>query len=244
MIKQVFACCFWCLFLLNGLQAQDDLVLLKTIQGDIRPKSIVHNGQGLFFAQNMMYRHTITVYDREMRLVRTLSDQIRFADYNITGYTGQHQGSPVEATFSEKGKYAWVSNFKMYGKGFDNPGGDQCDPDDPYDQSFIYKINTDKLEIAHVVEVGAVPKFLMATPDGEKVLVSNWCSGDLSVVDTELGIEMGERVSLGKYPRGIAVDSKSRYAYITVMGDDKIGIVKLSNLSISWLEDVGKTPRH
>lgn len=244
MIKQVYACFLWVLLCMHGLMAQGDLVLQKTIRGDIRPKSISHNGQGLFFAQNMMYRHSVTVYNRDMELVETVHDAIRFADYNLTGYTGRHEGAPVEATFSEAGKYAWVSNFKMYGKGFDNPGGDQCDPDEIYDQSFVYKINTLNYEIEHVVEVGSVPKFVQATPDGQKVLVANWCSGDLSVIDTELGIETSERVFLGEYPRGIAVDSKSRYAYVGVMGEAKIAIIKLSNLSVSWIYDVGKTPRH
>jgi cell division protein FtsN len=51
-------------------------------------------------------------------------------------------------------------------------------------------------------------------------------------------------LGLGRYPRGIAIDAKSRYAYVSVMGDDKIAIVKLSDYSVQWIEGVGKTPRH
>lgn len=219
------------------------LVLRKVITGDIRPKSIVHSGTGRFFAQNMTYRHNITVYDRNYNLVGTISDQIRFADYSITGYTGAHQGGPVEATFSPDGSYAWVSNYQMSGQGFDRPGNDDCDRRETYDPGFVYQVNTRTLAIERVIKVGSTPKYLACTPDGRQVLVSNWCSGDLSVIDTELGVEL-QRVPLGNYPRGIAIDSKSRYAYVSVMGDDRIARVKLSDYSIEWLEDIGKTPRH
>jgi hypothetical protein len=51
---------------------QSEMKLKKTIYGKISPKSVVHSGTGLFFAQNMMYSHTITVYDRKYNLVKTI----------------------------------------------------------------------------------------------------------------------------------------------------------------------------
>ena len=36
---------------------------VETIAGDISPKSVTATGTGLVFAQNMMYTHTVTVYD-------------------------------------------------------------------------------------------------------------------------------------------------------------------------------------
>ncbi|RMG70051.1 MAG: hypothetical protein D6722_09190, partial [Bacteroidetes bacterium] len=123
------------------------------------------------------------------------------------------------------------------------PGDDNCDPDQTYDPSYLYQVNTRTLEIERLVEVGSTPKFVACTPDGQTILVTNWCSGDLSVVDAELGVELN-RVPLGNYPRGIAVDSKSRYAYVSLMGDDRIARVKLSDYSVEWLEEVGRTPRH
>ena len=41
------------------------LVRLAVIRGSISPKSVVATQTGLFFAQNMMYRHTMTVYNRK-----------------------------------------------------------------------------------------------------------------------------------------------------------------------------------
>ncbi|MEM6347098.1 MAG: cytochrome D1 domain-containing protein [Bacteroidota bacterium] len=221
----------------NGLR------LKKVIRGDIRPKSIVYSGNGRFFAQNMMYRHSITVYDRNYNQIKTISDKVNLSDFNLRGYGGTASGAPVEVAFSSDGQYAWVSNYSMSGKGFDNPGNDNCDISKDYDKSFVYKINTRTLEIENIVEVGCVPKYLAVSPDNRILLVTNWCSGDLSIVDLNSETEI-KRIPLGRYPRGIAIDSKGRNAYISVMGEDKIAILKLTDGSVSWIDDVGDTPRH
>ncbi|MEA2002900.1 MAG: hypothetical protein U9N84_13580, partial [Actinomycetota bacterium] len=54
---------------------------VATITGDIAPKSVVTNGAGLIFAQNMMYRHTITVYNNDYELVATIPDAINLTDF-------------------------------------------------------------------------------------------------------------------------------------------------------------------
>ena len=227
----------------EGKPRKNTLKLKKTIEGSIRPKSVVHSGNGLFFAQNMMYRHTITVYNRSFKKIKTISDKVNLSDYDLPGYSGEAEGAPVEVAFSPDKKIAWVSNYKMYGDQFNNPGQDNCPTSPDYDQSFIYKVNTQTLQIESLIEVGCVPKYVAATPDGKHVLVTNWCSGDLSVIDTRLEKEI-ERIPLGRYPRGIVVDSKSRYAYVSIMGSTKIAQIKLSDYSLTWINDVGKTPRH
>ncbi len=203
----------------------------------------MHSGKGLFFAQNMMYQHSITVYNRDYELVKTLSDKVKLADYGHAEFKGFHQGSPVETAFSADGKFAWISNYQMYGKGFDNPGEDKCKKSTDYDKSYVYKVDTDSFHIHRVVEVGCVPKFLAVSPNGKYVLVSNWCSGDLSIIDTEFEHEACT-IEMGKYPRGIAIDSKSRFAYIAVMGSKKMAILDLETFTLSFMQGVGTTPRH
>ena len=218
------------------------LVHQKTITGAIRPKSVGHNQQGLFFAQNMMYRHSITVYDRTFTLKKTISDEITLRAYGQKGYKGKHKGAPVEVAFSPDGRYAWVSNYQMYGKGFDKPGSDQCARSSTYDKSFIYKIDTETLEIVRILKAGCVPKHLACSPDGQLLLVSNWCSGDLSIFDAEADT-LVRQIALGNYPRGVAIDSKSTFAYVTVMGAYKIARINLRDFSVRF-EKVGRTPRH
>jgi len=222
---------------------QTRMKLKKTISGKISPKSVVSSGTGLFFAQNMMYSHTITVYDRKHNLVKTIPDAVNLSKYGYSKFKGNYRGSPVETSFSHDGKYAWVSNYQMYGPGFNNPGSDQCSPSQKTDKSFLYRINTETLKIEKVIQVGSVPKYVATAPDNRLVLVSNWCSWDLSVVDTEKNRET-KRIPLGRYPRGIVVDATSDKAYIAVMGSEDIAKVDLEDFSVGWLKNIGHSPRH
>ena len=80
--------------------------------------------------------------------------------------------------------------------------------------------------------------------DDTKVLVTNWCGYNLSVVDASTGTE-ATRVPIGRFPRGIAVSGDSSTAYIAVMGSHDIAVVDLDNLDapLSWIEGVGTSPR-
>ena len=218
------------------------LTEVARIGGDIAPKSVVASGTGLFFAQNMMYRHSVTVYDRDFELVKTIDDTVRPADFGHEDLTGDYRGAPVEAAFTPDGRYAYVSNYSMYGPGM-REGSDTCSPADEHPDSFVYRIDTRSLEIDQVIRVGAVPKFVAVTPDGARLLVSNWCSYDVSVVDTAHGEEIG-RVEVGRYPRGLAVSPDSSTAYVAVMGSTGIATVDLDSLEVGRIPDVGGGPRH
>jgi len=217
--------------------------LKKVISGGISPKSIVYSGKDLFFAQNMMYGHSITVYDREYRLVKKIPDAVQLSAHGYPQYKGSQEGAPVEAAFSQNGEVAWVSNYQMYGAGFSSSADDDCSPSSNNDPSFLYRIGTGKLSIDQVIQVGSVPKFVATTPNNHYVLVSNWCSWDVSVVDTQKNKEI-RRIQLGPYPRGIAIDQNSEKAYVAVMGSYDIAVINLKDFSVHWLKDVGHSPRH
>ncbi len=53
-----------------------------------------------------------------------------------------------------------------------------------------------------------------------------------------------KEVYLGPYPRGIAVDPDSRYAYVAVMGTSDVARVDLRSFAVSWIRGVGAGPRH
>lgn len=212
------------------------------VTGNISPKSVVASGTGLVFAQNMIYRHSVTVYDAQMRLVATIPDAVRLSDYGFTGHDSLVQGGPVEAAFSPDAKKVYVSNYSMYGPGFSHPGDDVCGPSRGIDSSYVYRIDVTTFRIDQVIAVGAVPKFLATSPDGRWLLVSNWCSYDLSVVDVESGREV-RRLRLGAYPRGIVVDPASKTAYVAVMGTGGVAAVSLVDFHVAWIW-VGSGPRH
>ena len=213
------------------------------IGGDISPKSVVASPGGLFLAQNMMYRHTITVYDRDQELLATIADTVNPAAFGLPGPDADVRGAPVEAAFTPDGRYAYVSNYAMYGPGYDRPGTDTCSPADGYDDSTLYRVDLEALAIDQVIPVGSVPKYVAVTPDGSTVLVTNWCSYDLSIVDVATGTEV-ERLDLGRYPRGIAITPDSATAYIALMGAFDVLVLDLEDLSLDRVADIGRSPRH
>jgi len=221
---------------------QKSLVLKKVIKGGLTPKSVVASGNGLVFAQNMMYSHTVTVYNRDYQLVKTLKDNITPSDYGFSEFTKELKGSPVECAFSDAGKYAWVSNYNMSGEGYTNPGCDSCHGKN-YDGSFIYKINTATLKVENIVEAGSVPKYLCVSPDNKYLLVSNWSSGDVSVIDLKEEKEI-KKIAIGPHPRGIVIDSKSENAYVGVMGSNWLAKINLKTFEKENFLAPGKGPRH
>ena len=151
------------------------LTKLRTVSGDISPKSVVASGHGVVTAQNMMYTHTVTAYDSDGELIATVPDSVRLTDFGIDE-PGEFQGAPVEAAFTPDGEAVYVSNYSMYGPGY-SEGSDQCSPGDGTTSSFLYRISTESWEIDQVIPAGAVPKYVAVTPDGETVVASTGAPG-------------------------------------------------------------------
>jgi len=244
--------------------AERELARIDSVTGNISPKSVTATPSGLFFAQNMMYRHSVTVYDDQGSLLKTINDRVDLAEFGVpNGVVAR--GAPVEAASTSDGRYVYVSNYAMYGPGFGPEPGDSC-ADSGWDNSYVYRVDTETLEIDQVIEVGAVPKFLAVSPDDQYVLVANWCSYDLSIVDTTYAREIA-RIDIGRHPRGVAISSDSSTAYVTEMGGSDIAVVPLDkierpetriippnsidavigdwgvDLDLDWIEGVGRGPR-
>ena len=238
--------------------SNDELVLrpVARITGDLAPKSVVASGTGLYFAQNMMYRHTISVFDHHKNLVATIDDSIDLKEFGYDVPGDVYRGAPVEAAFTSDGSFAFVSNYRMYGPGYDSQAGsDTCRKGQGQD-SFVYRIDTATLEIDRVYPVGPVPKGLAVTPDDRLLLVSNWCGFDVTVIDLATGERLAS-VEVGRYPRGIAITGDSDTAYVALVGSTDIAVINLSALlslddmpstldtSVrTYIRGVGISPRH
>ena len=236
----------------------DELVLypVARIAGDFVPKSIVASGTGLYFAQNMMYRHTISVLDHYKNLVTTIDDSVDLREFGYAVPGDVYRGAPVEAAFTSDGSFAFVSNYRMHGPGYDpHAGSDSCQRDQGQD-SFVYRIDTTTLDIDRVYQVGPVPKHLAVTPDDRLLLVSNWCGFDTTVIDIATDERLAS-VDIGRYPRGIAITSDSDTAYVALMGSTDIAVINLSALLSTkdtpstldtsvrtYIRGVGISPRH
>ena len=226
----------------EGTNAEQKMVLVKTVGGSISPKSVLASDHGLISAHNMMYRHSVTIYDAvSSELLATIPDSVVLSDFGFTKYSGSYQGAPVEGAFSPDGKYLYFTNYAMYGKGFTKEGHDTCSPASGYDSSFLTRINLASKKIDGVFPVGSVPKVVKITPNNKYILVSNWCSYTVTVISVETGKTV-KTIKIGRYPRGIAITDHSQYAYVAEMGGSNIHRIDLSDFS-KTLIPVGSNPR-
>ncbi len=216
--------------------------LIHTINGSIAPKSVRSSADGVVSAHNMMYRHSVTVYDANtFELMHTISDSVSLKDFGYSKNSGTYKGAPVEGTFSPDGKYLYVSNYAMYGKGYNKEGTDTCSPSDGYDKSFVYRINRSNYKIDAVYPVGSVPKVVEVTPDNKYVLVANWCSYTVSVISVEKN-KVVKTVKIGRYPRGIAINNDSTKAYVAEMGGNRVHVIDLQDFTTTIIP-IGSNPR-
>ena len=226
---------------------QRTMSLLTTIGGPISPKSVDASDNGLVFAQNMMYRHSMTVYDSAGNLVKSIPDTVNLSQLGVPGGPTV-QGAPVEAAFTPDSRYVYVSNYSMYGPGQGPEGSDTCTPssarsagDTP---SYVYRVDTATLAVDQAIQVGLVPKYVAVTPDGKYVLVTDWCSWDLRIIDAAQAKVVATLPMNGSYPRGIAVSPDSKTAYVAIMGGDNVEKVDLTTLTVTSSFGVGSNPRH
>ena len=219
------------------------LVPLETVEeGNITPKSVVSNDHGLMITNNMMYSHNVTLYDVHTRTpVVELSDTVDADEFELEGLSGKVSGSPVEAVWTQDGKYAYVSQYLVDGHGA--TAEDNCTNGQAITPSMVYRYNAEQEDWDQVIRVGRVPKYVALAPDESQLLVSNWCDKSLSVVDTE-SAEEAKRIPLNSMPRGIVVLPDNRTAYVTAMYADEVYRVDLETGESEVALRTGNRPRH
>ena len=221
---------------------QSKLTLIKTITGAISPKSVQASNNGLVSAHNMMYRHSVTIYDAEtFELKKTVPDSVDLSTFGYSKYSGMYKGAPVEGAYSPDGKYLYFTNYAMYGKGFNKEGHDTCSPASGFDSSFLSRIDLEKNQIDAVYPVGSVPKVVKVTPDNKYILVSNWCSYTVTIISVETQKTV-KSIKIGRYPRGISISSDNKYAYVAEMGGNRIHQIDLADFSVKYIP-IGSNPR-
>ena len=217
------------------VSADTKMQLIKTINGSISPKSVRSSGDGVVSAHNMMYNHSVTVYDsKTFELLKTVPDSISLKNFGYSKSASLFKGAPVEGTYSPDGKYLYVTNYAMYGPGYNKEGHDTCSPASGFDTSFVYRINRSNYEIDAVYPVGSVPKVVEVTPDNKYLLVTNWCSYTLTVISIETQKTV-KTIKIGRYPRGISVSKDSKKAYVAEMGGNRIHVINLEDFTVTFI---------
>lgn len=224
------------------VSADTTMKLIKTINGSISPKSVRSSGDGVVSAHNMMYHHSVTIYDaKSFELIKTIPDSVSLKTFGYSKSASNFKGAPVEGSYSPDGKYLYVTNYAMYGPGYNKEGHDTCSPASGFDSSFVYRINRSNYEIDAVYPVGSVPKVVEVTPDNKYILVTNWCSYTLTVISVEKQ-KVVKSIKIGRYPRGIAVSKDSKKAYIAEMGGNRIHVINLEDFTVTYIP-IGSNPR-
>ena len=165
------------------------LRLLRVIGGPISPKSVDATDTGLVFAQNMMYRHTMTVYALRRRAA---SDDPRLGRAVALRHPGPPgrlarragRGSRHPGPHATCGCPTTRCTARGSGPRARTPARRAPATTDGYTDSYLYRVSLETLRIDGVAKVGWVPKYVAVTPTGRWVLATNWCSYDLSIVST------------------------------------------------------------
>ncbi len=226
----------------DGDSSTKRLILSKTINGAITPKSVLASNNGLVSAHNMMYRHSVTIYDaNSLELKATVADSVELSKYGYSKFSGNYKGAPVEGAYSPDGKYLYFTNYAMYGKGFNKEGHDDCSPASGFDTSYLSRIDLGNFKIDAVYPVGSVPKVVKVSPDNKYILVTNWCSYTVTIISVETQKTI-KSIKIGRYPRGISISSDSKYAYVAEMGGNRIHRINLEDFSVNYIP-IGSNPR-
>lgn len=214
------------------------------LTGGMTPKSVMSSDHGLMIANNMMYSHTSTVFDSVTReQVAVLDDALDLSEFGVEGHPGVSQGSPVEAVWTADGRYAYVSQYTMYGENFGVQGFDACTQDSGVGPSFLYRFDAEEMAWDQVIKVGAVPKYLEITPDQSTILVSNWCDASISVVDVEKAEET-KVIDVNESPRGIAIMPDSNTAYVVAMYAQSLFKIDIEAGTSELVMNTTLRPRH
>jgi DNA-binding beta-propeller fold protein YncE len=164
------------------------------------------------------------------------------------------QEKPVEACFSHNDKILWVSlhnaegivpiridsiyaNKKMYG-------------DLPVKKvTVVYPgtTNKDSFDVP-LIRTGKTPKIISKTADSKYLLVSNWHSYTVSILELNKDqYPFGKVIStvpVSSIPRGIVVDDKNKRSYVAIMGGASIAVINNDTWKKDTVINVASNPRH
>ena len=225
--------------------AASTTVLRQTqrITGDISPKSVVASPHGLVFAQNMMYTHTVTAYRPDGALAATIDDGVDLADLRRRPGTRacrralrSRRRSPATAATPT------CRTTRCTAPASAPRATTRARPTSGYDDSYIYRIDTETFAIDQAIKVGAVPKYVAVTPDdtqGARHQLVHLRPQRHRRGQRPRG-RTGSRSA--RYPRGIVVSPDSRTAYVAVMGGDVIVRVDLATQQVTNLVGSGDAP--
>ncbi len=230
----------------------------ETLNSAPGTKSVLFNTSGTkLYAMNL---EGMSVYEFDQP-TRKILREFRFRptkgmgwDYEGDTAIASYEEKPVEACFSNNDKILWVSlhnaggvipimvdSFRSYPKKPDSIPTKHI--------TLIYPASSQKDSFdAPLIKTGKTPKVITKTADDKNLLVSNWHSYTISVLELHPDqypyAKIANTIRVSSIPRGIAVDDKNSKSYVAIMGGATIAV--LNNWVWQKEDDlqVASNPRH
>jgi len=195
----------------------------KTLSTECSPKGVIISPDGKSACVMNLESCSVTVYNTDTRkLIYTIYFPQTYAegwDYKTESPVDSVAQKPVEAAFTEKGRYLWISLhndssvavFDMEGCRFDY---------------LVYK-DTVKARLKYAdgsvcdksylrVSVGKTPKVISVSPDERRVAVSNWHGKSVSVIDSR-SFKVINTIPVSEVPRGMVFNKNGSLLYVAIM---------------------------
>jgi DNA-binding beta-propeller fold protein YncE len=176
-------------------------------------------------------------------------------DYTKNKPISSFQEKPVEACFSHDDKLLWVSLHNADGIVPIRVDSMALNKRPDTSKQAVKKVTViypgspcrDSFDVP-LIKTGKTPKVISRTGDSKYLLVSNWHSYNVSVLEMNKDVYPFGRVTntipVSSIPRGIVVDDKSNRSFVAIMGGASISVI---NNSV-WMKEsdiaVASNPRH
>jgi DNA-binding beta-propeller fold protein YncE len=99
-----------------------------------------------------------------------------------------------------------------------------------------------------LIETGKTPKVISRTADSRHLLVSNWHSRNVSVLEMDADqYPFGKVVStvpVSAIPRGVVVDDKNDRSFVAIMGGASLSVINNNTWKSDTIFQVAASPRH
>lgn len=230
--------------------------ILKAAPGT---KSVLFNSAGTrLYAMNL---EGMSVYEFEQS-TRKLTREFKFKPTRGTGWDyaaskpiASFQEKPVEACFSHDDKLLWISLHNAEGivpirlddlkKNTAVPGKGQTVK--PVTVHYPGMARKDSFYVP-LITTGKTPKVIARTSDSKYLLVSNWHSYNVSVLEmNESNPPFGKviaTVPVSAIPRGIAVDDEQQKSFVAIMGGSSLAVIDNNTWKTDTILQVQHSPRH
>lgn len=219
-------------------------------------KSVLFNSSGSkLYAMNL---EGMSVYEFETSS-KTISRIFSFKPTKAQGWDyvthkpmPSFEEKPVEACFSHNDEILWVSLHNAHGIVPFKLNALNKKPFESFAQKKVYIKNwgASKKDSVYIpfIKTGKTPKVIARTSDSKYVLVSNWHSNNVSVLQANDSVapygKVIATIPVAAIPRGIVVDDANNKSYIAIMGGKTISVVDNATWKIERNLKVSSTPRH